>query len=217
MPDPICSLNPNSPNTCGNDDELSSSVSTASAITSEPPAPAAPTQTLNAPSEAAICAVPSLVAKFTPPPPTTVVVDKALHHQHTDSGPLKGSDLQYGKVLVQHGDDTDAQVAAMRGTLIKSKEGYSLSVSAEALTAGVSVGRHNDDGSDGVHFGAGAEFAGAEVTLGTPYFSATGGLSASLSASLSMGIRDRDHDGKPEYCVKGSLFVTEGLCMEQFW
>jgi hypothetical protein len=33
-----------------------------------------------------------------------------------------------------------------------------------------------------------------------------------------MGVRDADHDGKPEFCGKFSVpAFTVGACIEQFW
>ena len=223
MPDPISPLSSSPPNTCTDDDgALSSSASPAAPTASAPPAPTAPTQSLNAPSEPAICAVPSLVAKFTPPaalpPPTTTVFDKSLGHRHTDSGPLQGSDRRFLSGRVKYGEDNDVQVTGPGATLLKSRDGYSLSLTMDSLTARGNLGVHNDDGSTGGNVGATAELAGAEVTLGTPAFSVTGGLSMSWGASGSLGIRDQDHDGKPEYCEKFSIPVlTEGVCVEKFW
>ncbi len=224
MPDPISSLSPNLANTCTDDDAaLSSSLSTVPATTTTaPPSAAGPNQSLDAPSEPAICAVPSLVAKFTPPPalpPATVTeFDKQLSHRHTDSGPLQGSDRQFLGALLKHGEDNDVQVTGMRATLIKSRDSMSLSVTMDALAARGNLGVHNDDGSTGGNVGVIAEAAGAEVTLSGFGFSVTGGLSASIGASGSLGIRDQDHDGKPEYCEKFSIpALTEGVCVEKFW
>lgn len=223
MPDPISPFSSSSPNTCADDDGALSSSASANPAASGAAAPpaSAPNQSLSVPSDPAICAVPSLVAKFTPPaalpPPTVTVIDKG-YHRHIESGPQRGSDMKLANVLLKHGEDNDAQLTGMRGTLMKSRDGISLSLTMDALAARANLGVHNDDGSQGGNIGATAEFAGAEVTLGTPFGSVTGGLSLSWGASGSLGIADQDHDGKPEYCEKFSLpTLTEGVCVEKFW
>lgn len=83
-----------------------------------------------------------------------------------------------------------------------------------------SVGMHNADGSEGFNAGAGVTIASAEGTV-HPFgggVSVTGGLSAGVSASGSVGIRDADADGRPEACGRASILAfTGGVCVERPW
>jgi len=63
-----------------------------------------------------------------------------------------------------------------------------------------------------------AEAAGLEATVTTPVASVTLGASVSDGIAGSSGVRDADHDGKPEYCAKVSIpAFTVGACLERFW
>ena len=129
-----------------------------------------------------------------------------------------GSNAEKGTVSVQYGKDNDVQLVAERGSLVASHAGFSLSVTGDAGVARANLGEHNDDGSIGGNLGAGVEVFGAEGTLNTPIGSLTYGNSVSASLSGSLGVRDADHDGKPEFCGKFSIpAYTVGACVEQFW
>ncbi len=167
--------------------------------------------------------------------PTTA----SLRHLVTSSGPVYGGSSQrvarslvlgeiksgvfqgtgeIGTVSAQHGTDNDFQIVGQRGTGVVSKSGYSLSITADAAVARANLGEHNDDGSIGGNLGLAAELVGVEGTLNTPIGSVTYGNSMSTGASGSMGVRDADHDGKPEFCAKFSIpEYTVGACVEQFW
>lgn len=138
---------------------------------------------------------------------------------HLESGPLKGTGVEAGTASVQYGKDNDVQLVGKRATLkLNSGSGYGLSVTDEVGVVRANLGEHNDDGSLGGNIGSGVELAGREVTIDTPVGSLTGGLSISMSLSGSMGVRDADHDGKPEFCAKFSVpAYTLGACIERPW
>ena len=106
----------------------------------------------------------------------------------------------------------------MRSTLALSHAGFGLSVTADGPSLRASLGAHNDDGSLGGNLGLGGNALGFEATLSTPVGSVTYGDGLSLAASGSIGVRDADHDGKPEFCAKVSIpAYTFGVCLEKFW
>jgi hypothetical protein len=189
-------------------------------------------------------AVKTLVGKFTPPAPPPKATPGApplltLSGPSTSSGPVPGgsyrvganlvtgqltlgplqSKVEVGTVAVQSGTDKDAEIAlARRNTVLNVGGGYSLTVADELGSARANLGEHNDDGSIGGNIGSGATLAGTEATIDTPYGSVTYGQSLALSLGGSMGVRDADHDGKPEFCAKFSVpAYTVGACVEQFW
>jgi hypothetical protein len=134
------------------------------------------------------------------------------------SGPFPDSSAEVGTVSVQFGKDNDVQVVGTRSTLAVNRGGYGLSITGEAGVIRANLGEHNDDGSLGGNVGAGAELCGGEATINTPVGSVTGGLSVSMSLSGSMGVRDADKDGEPEFCAKFSVpAFTLGACVERFW
>jgi hypothetical protein len=237
MADPISSLTPNSPlNACIDDD------GDAAATASATPAPAANASPMPAPTNGpAICeappsAVPALVQRFSKPLPalassappaggSSAAVPAVGSHRvaagllkgQIDRGPAHASG-EVGTVSYRSGTDSDIQLTGLRGNLTVAHGGYSLSMTREALTARANLGEHNDDGSLGGNIGVGATLGGIEGTLETPYGSITAGSSISVGASGSMGVRDGDHDGKPEFCAKFSIpAYTLGACVEQFW
>jgi hypothetical protein len=133
-----------------------------------------------------------------------------------ETGPLKGSSLELGTAYVQYGKDNDVQVALARPTVALSGHGYGITVTGEAGVARANLGENNDDGSIGGNVGSGVEALGYEVTVDTPAGSVTYGQSASMSLSGSMGVRDKDHDGKLEFCAKFSIpAYTLGACVEE--
>lgn len=233
MSDPISTLNQSSPsNACIVDDGEASAASAPAPATLPPPPPSA---------------VPGLVARFssaTAPPSKPAVsappaIALSITTLHTSAGAAAGggsyrvaasaleqdmtigpatSHLDLGSVSVQYGKDNDVQVVLARRSMALSHGGYGVSVIADAGTARANLGEHNDDGSIGGNIGAGVEALGAEATVDTPYGSLTGGVSVSASLSGSIGVRDADHDGKPEFCAKFSIpAFTLGACVEQFW
>jgi hypothetical protein len=136
----------------------------------------------------------------------------------TPSGSAGGLSLEVLSVSAQDGKDKDAQATMIRANLAVSHAGYGLSITADGPSARANLGEDNDDGSIGGNIGAGASFIGAEATINTPVGSVTAGASLSASVSGSLGVRDIDHDGKPEFCAKFSIpEYTIGACLEQFW
>jgi len=145
-------------------------------------------------------------------------VAASLMKDEIRGGLLDGSRAELGTVSVQYGKDNDVQLVGARETIVVSHAGYGLSITGEAGVVRANLGENNDDGSLGGNLGAGAELLGGEVTLDTPVGSITGGLSVSASVSGSMGVRDADHDGEPEFCAKFSVpAFTLGACIERFW
>jgi hypothetical protein len=136
---------------------------------------------------------------------------------HAGAAALKGRDAKSGiEVEVfsasgQVGGENEAQVGLARVGVSKTNG----NASAEFFTARASGGAHNDDGSIGFNAGAIATIAGAEGTLQHGGDSLTVGISAGVGAAFSVGLRDIDHNGTPELCVKVSAgFATLGICAE---
>lgn len=186
-----------------------------------------------------------LVARFSPSPAaasksvaTSAVPVITISGPSTSSGPAPGggsshaatllkvgvgagafkTELDVGAVSVKTGTDTDLQATAVRRTVVMSSGGFGVTVTGDAASVRANLGENNDDGSAGGNLGANAELIGAEVTVDTPAGSATFGQSISWGASGSVGVRDKDHDGIPEYCAKFSVpAFTAGVCVEKFW
>lgn len=246
MADPISSLGPNTALDCHADDHAATS-SVAEPTQSAVPASSSLVCTAEAASSSAPPAgAESLVARFSPPPalPKPVAsgalpvishsslttssgavpgggsyrVAANVFQAQVETSALKGSRLEVGTAIVQYGDDNDLQVVLARRSTMLSGHGFGVTLTGEVGTLRANLGEHNDDGSIGGNIGAGAELAGAEVTVDTPVGSLTYGQGASLGASGSMGVRDADHDGKLELCAKFSIpEYTVGACVEEFW
>jgi hypothetical protein len=134
------------------------------------------------------------------------------------SGALQGSSLEVLGVVAQAGKQDNHELIAMRSTLALSRAGFGLSVITDGPSLRANLGVHDDDGSLGGNVGLGANALGFEATLSTPVGSVTYGDGLSLAASGSIGVRDADHDGKPEFCTKFSIpAYTFGACLEKFW
>ena len=247
MADPISSLS-STPNSCIDDDgETSAPAPLQSNVTPEPTHPSAPQSSAATPNgtqglveKFSAATVPTAVALSTPPSSGTPAapavrfftassgavpgggsyrVSGSLMKGEVTSGLLKGSNMEVGTASVQYGKDNDVQLVAKRATVVVNGDGaYGLSVTGDAGVVRANLGENNDDGSLGGNIGSGAELVGLEGTLNTPVGSVTYGQSVSMSLSGSMGVRDRDHDGKPEFCAKFSVpMYTVGACVEQFW
>ncbi|HXK17705.1 MAG TPA: hypothetical protein VNG33_07875 [Polyangiaceae bacterium] len=129
---------------------------------------------------------------------------------------LKGRDAKSGlevEVLsasAQRGFQEEFQAGLIR--LGRSPGGGS--VNLESFTVRANGGCHNDDGSTGLNVGALATALGAEVTVGGAN-SVTLGLAAGAGEAGSIGVRDVDHDGNREVCIKATFDVlTLGACVE---
>jgi hypothetical protein len=127
--------------------------------------------------------------------------------------PITGLVGEIGTASIQVGDRLEAQVAV--GRISVASDDGSRTLSVEALSAHVSAGTHNKDGSEGVHASIGAVYAAAEATSSANGNSVTVGVSAGFSAEYSVGTRDSDGDGFDEYCMRlGAGPVTFGACVE---
>ena len=242
MADPISSLNSTPNNACIDDDgEAASPVAPSQSVVT-----ASPTQSAQAPTEAP-SGTQSLVQRFSSTAPSLPAVAPSsppeTHDRHTmtsssgavpgggsyrvsasllkdeyNGGMRDGTNAEVGTASVQWGKQNDAQLVGLRSTIAVNRGGYGLSVTTDAGVIRANFGEDNDDGSVGGNIGSGVELAGGEATVTTPAGSLTYGLSVSASLSGSMGVRDADHDGDPEYCAKFSIpAVTLGACVERFW
>jgi hypothetical protein len=134
------------------------------------------------------------------------------------SGALSGSSIEVLGAVAQTGKQDNHELVVLRSTLSVSHAGFGLAVTGDGPSARASLGEHNDDGSLGGNLGLSSNALGFEATLSTPIGSLTYGDGLSLAASGSIGVRDVDHDGKPEFCAKFSIpAYTFGVCLEKFW
>ncbi|HET7544920.1 MAG TPA: hypothetical protein VFK05_33875 [Polyangiaceae bacterium] len=236
MPEPITSIASKDTLDCHVDD---------SALDAPPPKLPEPLACTAEPaqSSASSAGTHSLVARFSPPAPSTkpaassilpVISYSALTSStaavpggssyrasalnvQVEAGPFKTT-LEVGTIHAQSGPDADLQVTALRRTSSLSGHGFGISVTGEAGALRINKGENNDDGGIGGNIGASAELIGYEATVDTPAGSVTYGQGLSKGVSGSMGVRDADHDGDPEFCAKFSLpAFTVGACLEQFW
>ena len=130
---------------------------------------------------------------------------------------LKGRDPKSGiEVEVFSGSaQVGLQNEAQAGLARMGVSGKNGSATAELFTVRATEGIHNDDGSIGLNVGAVANFANIEGTLTHGADSLTAGLGAGVGYAFSLGLRDIDHDGAIEVCVKGTAGpVTLGVCAE---
>ena len=181
-------------------------------------------------------AVEGLVSQFTKPSATgtAVGVEEGFykHQQQSTDGEFElgsmglynlqnpdGSGATALELSIQKGQDKNVQVTVARSNFaIDMCSGFGLSLSGDVGVFRANIGVHNDDGSVGHNIGLMAEAAGLEATVTTPVASVTLGASVSDGIAGSSGVRDADHDGKPEYCAKVSIpAFTVGACLERFW
>jgi hypothetical protein len=143
---------------------------------------------------------------------------------------LKGRNSESGieaEVLtgsVQVGLETEAQVGLLR--IGASKDDGTASATVDAFTARAAIGIHNPDGSTGLNLGLSATTLGFEGshTFGSSApkeisgRSDTGGAALGVGGEASIGLRDADHDGRLELCVRmGAKVGTIGYCLEKPW
>ncbi len=142
----------------------------------------------------------------------------ALANARVGRGVLEGTAIEALGASTKTGADLDLQMFMLRDTLAISGGGFGASITLSGPELRANLGEHNDDGSVGGNIGLGSQLFGVEATLSTPVGSLTYGASASIGASGSLGVRDADHDGAPEFCAKVSVpAYTVGACLEQFW
>jgi hypothetical protein len=128
--------------------------------------------------------------------------------------------VKYGEVAAQLGLGRTGIQGAARHEHDEWHFGHGVDFSADdnVLTAGVDAGIHNNDGSWGVHAGAGAAVGSWEGTLSKREVgSLTFGASAGASEQISVGVKK---DGKMvEWCSKVDAgVVTVGACIPlSFW
>lgn len=121
-----------------------------------------------------------------------------------------GAEVEVASASAQVGAQSEVQIGFQR---LAGSRGP-LSGSVETFTARANIGIHNDDGSTGLNVGAGATAVGFEGTVGRVN-SVTYGVSGSVGAAGSAGVRDIDNDGKSELCARFSWGpVTVGACVE---
>ncbi len=114
---------------------------------------------------------------------------------------------------VSAGAQNEAVARMARFGISSDDESNSAHVTVLAAEAG--VGTHNVDGSVGVNVGASADIISGQATVSDSGNSLTLGLSAGVGGGFSAGIRDQDHDGRPEVCARVSVDpVIIGLCLE---
>ena len=134
------------------------------------------------------------------------------------SGALNGSNIEALGAVAQTGKQNNLELVALRSTLSVSHAGFGLAITGDGPSLRASLGEHNDDGSLGGNLALGGNALGFEATLSTPVGSVTYGDGLSLAVSGSLGVRDADHDGNPEFCAKFSIpAYTFGICLEKFW
>lgn len=135
---------------------------------------------------------------------------------HVSAAALKGRDPKTGfdAEVLSLSAQLGAQNELQAGLVRVGVTGGIVTASPETITARANAGIHNDDGSTGLNLGVNATAVGSEVTIGHAS-SLTYGVAASLGGGASIGLRDADHDGKRELCVRASVEqVTFGFCLE---
>lgn len=122
-----------------------------------------------------------------------------------------GAEVEAMSASVQAGAEHEAQATVLRVGFSDSH----VAISGEAATVGAHVGIHNPDGSTGWNSGVGAVVVSAEGTVGDGANSVTVGTGVGIGAEGSVGVRDKDGNGKPEVCFRvGVKFATVGACVE---
>jgi hypothetical protein len=135
---------------------------------------------------------------------------------------LKGRNSKSGietEVLsasVQRGFQNEAQVGLIR--VGASRDDGTTSGTVDALTARAAFGIHNPDGSTGLNIALSATALGIEGAHRENGSSIGGGLGLGVGGEASVGLRDSDHDGKPELCVRiGAGPILANKCIERPW
>jgi hypothetical protein len=128
-----------------------------------------------------------------------------------------GVGLDVFSASLHHGEvvrEVHVAMARMGGS---SDDGHFAAL-AEVFTAQVHAGFENTDGSRGFGASMGATVVGAEVTGTLGPAALTVGASVGSTVGASLGVRDRDNDGKTEFCGRVEFGVgTLGLCVEKWW
>jgi hypothetical protein len=113
-------------------------------------------------------------------------------------------------------DKIDLQFQGTMGHLGISSDDGRTALRGDVFAATAHLGTKNADGSEGFNIGGGATVLSIEGTVPIgDSVTATVGVAMSAGASVSLGVRDADHDGKIEYCGHVEvLFGIAGLCVE---
>jgi hypothetical protein len=174
---------------------------------------------------------------FGPPPPPPRATNNATRTQERNlaSGPyaaagyVEGGHVLHAGVALAKGRDASgleveamsvsvqvgAQHEAQAGAVRVGFSGAKGTIAGEGGTANAHIGIHNPDGSTGLNTGAGTVMVGGEITLGANANSVTVGTGVGVGAEMSVGLRDKDGNGRPEVCFRlGVKFATVGACIE---
>jgi hypothetical protein len=181
---------------------------------SKPPvtSPSAPTNTNAERTTARESVGPYLAAGVTSSGDSEFVAAALLKGRNSESGieaeVLSGS--------VQRGFQNEAQVGLLRVGASRA-DGTSSGI-VDAFAARAAIGIHNSDGSTGFNIALTATALGVEGTHRASRVSFTGGVGLGVGGEVSVGVRDADHDGKKELCVRiGGGPGTVGHCIEKPW
>jgi hypothetical protein len=133
---------------------------------------------------------------------------------------LRGHDPPIGLDLEVLSFAAEAGPRGVRASAIAERVGLSTAdgaqqIHADLLSAGIELSTRSADASEGLAVSASAAALDVEATL--PLGHANGltlGASLGVGFHLSAGLRDIDHNGKPELCVRATEIVTVGACIE---
>jgi hypothetical protein len=126
-------------------------------------------------------------------------------------GQNNGRAMEVLSASIQAGAQREIQVGLARAGVSSAQGSWEV----RAIEAEAHTGTYNPDASIGYNAGAAVNAIAGEVTLGSQDNSLSFGLSAGVSAEVSVGVRDADADGIDEYCVRAGFdsFVG-GACVE---
>jgi hypothetical protein len=128
-----------------------------------------------------------------------------------------GVEVEVFSASIHQGWEDRAIQAGMARMGGSTDDGY-FGARGEVFTAQARSGIHNSDGSTGFGASVGVTVAGGEVTGTLGPVSLTTGASIGSTVGGSVGVRDGDHDGKPELCGRVEFGVgTVGICVEKWW
>jgi hypothetical protein len=142
------------------------------------------------------------------------------------AGALRGRDARTGVELnvfdVSANGTATADAVGADGQAVMAHFGISrddgrLAARGDVFSANAHIGTKSPDGSQGFNIGAAATIVSGEATFPIgDSLTVTVGAAASVGASLSLGIRDSDQDGKAEICGRVEyLWGIAGLCIEK--
>ena len=136
-------------------------------------------------------------------------------------GKTKGIEAEILSASTQVGAQTETQAGLLRMNVEITPN---VTLAVECLTAEGHVGIHNPDGSTGINAGFSLTALSGALTYTNGGTSVTGGAVKSPlpelkglkgGAAAHIGVRDADHNGKPEICGGVSAGpITVGGCLE---